>query len=328
MALAPGHLCQGLAGEWPQRDGTEEAGPDALLASELDALLGNARRAAESHDQAVGVVALLGLIAHLLSLYLAVLLLQVQVALLHDLRLQLKRGDDVRLAAARASRRGPRTFLEDFLLRAPRLERRQHHFLHHLADDAVAENHRRIAVAEGQREGQVDKVGHLLHRGRRQHDDVVVAVAAAARGLEIVALTGLDSSQAGAATLHIDNDAGYLGAGHIGNALLHERYAGARRGGQHPLAGASAAIEHIDGGHLALSLQDHHARGLPGLEGREGLNDFGLWCDGIAEEAIGPTPYGSAGKGLVAFHKHYVLFHDYTVFCSIAGSPATSIRLR
>ena len=75
MPLATGHLGQGLAGERPQRDGTEEPGPDALLASELDALLGNAGRAAERHDQAVGIVTLLGLVAHLLSLYLAVLLL-------------------------------------------------------------------------------------------------------------------------------------------------------------------------------------------------------------------------------------------------------------
>ena len=49
------------------------------------------------------------------------------------------------------------------------------------------------------------EVGHLLHTGGSQDDHVVVAVTAAAGGLEVVRLGGLDAAQAGAATLHVDD---------------------------------------------------------------------------------------------------------------------------
>ena len=100
---------------------------------------------------------------------------------------------------------GPGTLGRNLLLSTPGLGRRQHDALHHLPDDAVGENHGGVAVTESQLESQVDEVGHLLYGGGRQDNDVVVAVAATARRLVVVALTGLYGAQSRAAALHVDD---------------------------------------------------------------------------------------------------------------------------
>ena len=205
--------------------------------------------------------------------------------------------------------RGPGTFGGDFLFGAAALVGRQHHFLHHLSDDAVGENHRRVAVFEGQFEGQVHKVGHLLHRVGCEDDEVVVAVAAAARGLVVVALRGLNGAQSRATALHVHNHAWHFSACHITNAFLHQGNADARRRGHHALARSAAAIEHIDGGHFAFCLQHHHASGLPWFEFGKGFKHLALRGDGIAEVTVASAADGSVGNGLVALHQeHFALF--------------------
>ena len=70
------------------------------------------------------------------------------------------------------------------------------------------------------------QIGHLLHRRRRQHQHMEVAVAGPARGEEVVGLRRLNAAEAGPAALHIDNDRGQICARQIRNALALERDAG------------------------------------------------------------------------------------------------------
>ena len=187
-------LCYLLLGEGPQCDGTEQSGLYAFLACQLDGFLCDACCAAERHDHDVGIVELDGLVAHFAFLYCAVFLLKMQVALFHGLRHKLQRGYDVGLAVACAACRCPRTFANDLFLCAAGFLLRQHHLLHHLSDDTVAKNHCGVAVTERQGEGKVHEIGHLLNRVGGKDNDVVVAIAATACGLQIVALRGLDGS--------------------------------------------------------------------------------------------------------------------------------------
>ena len=80
----------------------------------------------------------------------------------------------------------------------------------------------------GEVEGERRQVDALLHRRRRQGDDLVVAVGAPAR-LHHVALGGLGGlAGGGPRALHVDDDAGRLGHAGVADALLHEREARAR----------------------------------------------------------------------------------------------------
>ena len=289
-------------GERPEGDGAQHAHADALLAAHLDGLEGDACGRAKGHNQVVGVLRLVFLVAHLLLPDLLIFALQAQVVLFHSRRLQFEAGDDV-LAAPLHTRGCPGAFLDDFFVRAAGLEWGQYHLLHHLSDDAVAQYHHRVAVAEGQRETEVDKVGHLLHTGGSQHDDVVVAVASAARRLEVVALTGLDGAQAWASALYVDDEAGQFGTGHVRDALLHQgdaRTAGRRH---HSFTCGRTAVDHVDAGHFALCLQHHHARGFPGLFDGQCLQHFALWGDGVTKIAVASAAYGGVCDGLVTLHQ-------------------------
>ena len=209
---------------------------------------------------------------------------------------------------------GPGTLPGYFFLGTPRALRGQDDLFHHLADDAVGEYHGRVAPAEGQLEGQVDEVGHLLHRGRCEHDGLVVAVASAHGGLQIVALAGLYGAQAWASALHVDDQGGYFAHGHVRHALLHQGHAGARRGCHDAFAAAAASVEHVDGGHFAFGLQHDHAGGLPRLQQAQRFEYLRLGCDGVAEESVAAAAYGGVGDGFVAFQQHiFVVFHGLSV---------------
>ena len=180
--------------ERPQRDGTEQSDLDALLACYLDGFLRQSCCGAKGYDDVVGVVALQRLISYFVFFYLTVFLLQVDVVLFHCLGLQFERGVDVGLAVFGASDGCPRTLASDLFLGATWLVWWQHHLFHHLSDDAVAEYHCWVAVFEGEVEGEIDKVCHLLYGVGCQHDDVIVAIAAAFGGLDIVALRWLNGA--------------------------------------------------------------------------------------------------------------------------------------
>ena len=305
-----------LLGERPQRDGAEQAYLQAFFLGKLHGFLGDAGGTAEGHDHVVVVlVEVGGLEAHLVVANLLVLLLQMQVALLHHLRGELERRDDIGLAVLRAAGGSPGALLQDFFLGATGLERRQHHLLHHLSYDTVGKNHGGVAIFECELEGQVDEVGHLLHAVRGERDDVVVAITTAARSLEIVALRGLDGTQSGAATLHVYKHARQLGTSHVGNAFLHQGNTRRRRRGKHLLTCTGTAVDHVDGCHLALGLQHHHAGGLPRLQLGERLNHFTLRSDRIAEISVSTATNGCMGYRLIAFHQYNFFFcHLYSTF--------------
>ena len=98
--------------------------------------------------------------------------------------------------------------------------------LHHLPDETIGQDDRRIAIVVGQFEGQDGEVGHLLHRGGRQHEVAIVAVASALHHGEVVALLGSDVAQARAAAHHVDDHAGQFRAGEVRDAFLHQAEAG------------------------------------------------------------------------------------------------------
>ena len=54
--------------------------------------------------------------------------------------------------------------------------------------------------------------------------------------------------------------------------------------------------------YVALCLEHNHTCRLPRLEERKGLNDFCLWSDRIAKEAIRTTSDAGMGYRLIAFH--------------------------
>ena len=99
--------------------------------------------------------------------------------------------------------------------------------LHHLANDAVSEDHCRGAVDVSKIECIVHEVDRFLNGGRSEDDGMIIAVSAAAGRLEIVALGGLDGTESGAAANHVTNNAGKLSACKIGHALLLEADSGA-----------------------------------------------------------------------------------------------------
>ena len=108
-----------------------------------------------------------------------------------------------------------------------------------------------------------------------------------------------------AAAHAVDDDAGQLGAGDVGDALLLEADARGGGGGHGPHTGAGGAVHHVDGGYLRLGL-DEHAAGL-GQVGGHILRHFALGGDGIAEETVTSGTDGSLGNGFVAFPKFF--FH-------------------
>jgi hypothetical protein len=166
-------------------------------------------------------------------------------------------------------------------------------------------------------------VVHLLHRVGGQHDHVEIAVAAAFAGLEIVALRRLDRTQARAAALAIDDQAGQLGARQVAQPLGHQADAGAGRGGHHPFSGRCAAVDHVDRRDLRLGLQNDHARGLPRFEFHEGFHHLRLRSDGVSEISVATVANGRMGDHFVAFHQfHFILCHSLLEFLTINRNAA------
>ncbi len=165
-------------------------------------------------------------VAHFVFGDAAVCFLKAEVVYFHFSRVELERGYDVAVGAGAFPGGGPRALGADFVVGASRPLGREHHFFHHLPDDSVGENHRRSAVFEGEVEAEGHEVGHFLNGGRGEDDKVVIAVASAFCGLEIVALGGLDCAESGAAAHTVEDERRELGGGKVGYAFLFERNAG------------------------------------------------------------------------------------------------------
>ena len=129
--------------------------------------------------------------------------------------------------------------------------------------------------------------------------------------LEVVSLFGSDVSEPRPAAHDVDDDAGELGAGQVGDAFLHQAYSRARGRGQHANTGRGCAVCHLDGGDLAFRLEEdssdlrHHIGcSLGDLAGRSNR---------IAEECPAPGPDCPFDYGHIS-RKHP--FH-----CTLAGDP-------
>ena len=174
--------------------------------------------------------------------------------------------------------------------------------LHDLAQHAVAQQHHGVAVLVRQVKRGAHQVHRLLHVGRGKADQAVVAVSAAAGGLEVVGLRRLDGAKAGAAAHHVDHNKRELRAHRVGDALLLERDSRAGGRGHHARARAGRAVDHVDGADLGLGLQEaaaHLGHALGHVFG-----DLVLGRDGIAEEEAASGEDGGFRNGLVALHKY------------------------
>ena len=233
---------------------------------------------------------------------------------LHGLRVDVQGVDDGAGAVRRGhmAGRGPGLGLE--ISRGLAVAGLIHvHGLHHLADQAVAQDHDGVAVAVGDVKGLLRQRHSLLHRAGRQHAHAVVAMTAAARGLVVVALRGLNAAQAGAAAHHVDDDAGQLSAHDVADALLLEADSGRGGAGHHAPARAGRAVDHVDGRDLAFGLQKaaaHLGHALGHVFG-----NLILGRDGIAEKEAASGLDGSLGNRLVALQE---LFHGLSFLpCAI-----------
>ena len=130
---------------------------------------------------------------------------------------------------------------------------------------------------------------------------MIVAVAAALDALKVVALGGLDIAQTGAAAHDVQNDAGYLSAGAVGDALLLQADAGRGGRGDDARAGTGSAVHHIDRRHFALGLQV--AAADLGHTGGHILRNFCLRSNGVAKEETGAGSNGSLRDRFGPLHK-------------------------
>ncbi len=130
-------------------------------------------------------------------------------------------------------------------------------------------------------------------------------MAAALDRLEIIALGGADIPQAGPAALHVDDDARHMAAGHVGNGLLHQRNAAAGGRGHGRNAAGRRAQQHIGGGHFAFGL--HKSPAVFRQQHGEGLGNFILRRDGIAEIAAAARVHRAEGHSLIALDQHAFL---------------------
>src|SRR6202008_4205499 len=80
-------------------------------------------------------------------------------------------------------------------------------WLHHLADKAISQDDRRIAICIGKIKVEDGQVGHLLHGGGRENEIAIVAVASALDYSEIVALLRTDVAEARASADDVDDHA-------------------------------------------------------------------------------------------------------------------------
>ena len=295
-----GELAQGLLREGPQGNGTEQAHLQPLGAQRLKGGEGDPGRGAVGGDDDLGVLALRLGPADLVLLHQGVFLRQMVVVTVALLRIHVQGVDDVVVVPVLTAGGGPVLGGQ-----VPLGDRTPLDGLHHLANQAVHNHHDGVAVLVGNVKCLLDEVHRLLHIGGGEDQRPVIAVAAAAGGLIVIALAGLNGAQARTAAHAVDDDAGQLGAGDVCNALLFQADAGGGGRGHGPHAGAGGAVHHVDGRNLRLRLQEHAAR--LGQMGGHILRDLALRRDGIAEEAVAAGADGGLGDGFISFPKFF--FH-------------------
>src|SRR5208283_5356865 len=151
---------------------------------------------------------------------------------------------------------------------------------HHLSDKPVRQHHRGIPVTVRQFKRQHRQIRHFLHRRRRYHQVLVVAVAAALYHREVIALFRRDVSKSWSAAHHVDHHAGQFCTRQIRHALLHQTQSRPRRRRHHAHTRRCSAIHHVDRRYFTLCLQKCPAH--LGQILSSGLRDFARRRDRIA----------------------------------------------
>ena len=298
-----------LAGEGPQGDGPHQAALDAFFRQNADSSLADAGHGAVGTEHELGALGLVGFHHDLVLANLVIAGVEPGHQVVQHLGLDVQGVDD-----------GPGTVpLGIPALAGPGLighggivVHLQLHRLHHLADEAVRQDDDGGAVLVGGVKGLGHQITGLLDgRGGVDHA-VVIAVAAALGGLEVVALGGLDIAEAGAAAHHVDDNAGDLRGSAGGNAFLLQGDSGGGRGGHGSGAGAARAVDHVDGRQLRFGLQE--AAAYLGHPAGHVLGNIVLRGDGIAEEKAAARLDCGFGNGLATLHQ----FLSHTRFLLIS----------
>ena len=98
---------------------------------------------------------------------------------------------------------------------------------HNLTEHTVAQNHDGNTIFVGFVKSVVQNIDAFLHAVGAVNEHMIIAVSAALRRLEVVALCRLNTAESGAAPDHIDDYARKFRAGDIRNAFLFQRDSGA-----------------------------------------------------------------------------------------------------
>ena len=173
--------------------------------------------------------------------------------------------------------------------------------LHHLCHDTVSQHQHGNSVLLRLVIGEHQRVDSFLNGGGSVGDEVVVTVAAALGGLEIVTLGGLNAAEAGAAAHNVENYAGELCASAVGDTLLLEADAGAGGRSDDARAGGGCAVNHVYCRNFALGLEE--AASNLGHTGGHVLRDFSLRGDRIAEEETRAGTNGGFSDRFATLHK-------------------------
>ena len=186
---------------------------------------------------------------------------------------QIDRGDEIFPGLARAFHR-PR------LLGLRTFDGLQFQRFHHLADEAIGQHNGGIAITVRELKSEPGQVRHLLHRGGRYDNILVIAMAAALDEGEIVALLRGDISKSRPAAHDVHNHAGKFRASQVRDAFLHQADPRAGGGGHDAKSRRGCAVDHIDGGNFAFRLEKRAADLRHVLGGRFG--DFTGWGNRVA----------------------------------------------
>ena len=159
----------------------------------------------------------------------------------------------------------------------------QPHLAGHLAEVAVAEDDHRVAVLEGELEGEHASGRASPAASRARATMAWVLPWPRPRQASLMSdCSGAMLPRPGPAAHDVDEDARHLGADHVGDPLEHQAEARGRGEGHRAQAGAAAAVHHVDGGDLADRLEEDAVE--LGQQLRHQLGALGGRGDRVAEE--------------------------------------------
>ena len=197
--------------------------------------------------------------------------------------------------------------------------------LHNLSEQTVAQNADGSAVFVRLVKRVIEYIHSLLNGRGSIGKQLVVAVAAALYRLEIVALRSKYAAQSGTAAHHVYYNAGQLGAGYVGNALLFKADTGAGAACHGSRAGSRRAVNHVYCRDLAFRL--HKVAADLADSPAHIFGNFILRGDGITEKVSASASDCGFGNSLVALHQFFLAHYLSTSrmlsghMCAHAAQP-------